>query len=475
MKTKYSVLTLFLVLITTGLDAKVRMPALFSDHMVLQQNSEVPVWGWADKGKKITVVTSWDKKTYTAQVNSDGSWKVRILSPSAGGPYEMTISDGEEFKIKDIMIGEVWLCAGQSNMEMPMKGFRGQPVEGSNVDIVTSSNYWIRFISVPRNLKTVPQKDFNGNWEIAAPGSVSEFSATAYYFGSLLQKVLKVPVGLVEVSYGGSCVEAWISRENTASFNGKEVPGIADSVRIDNRTPSTLFYGMLSPVIGFPVKGVIWYQGETNYINAEYYTDRFSTMVREWRTLWGQGNFPFYYVQIAPFDYSVFHNKEEYLEKYNSAYLREAQLKALDVIPESGMAVTIDVGEKNNIHPGKKRVVGERLCFLALGKTYNVKGIGYDTPMVKGVETDGSSLVISFDNIPNGITSYGKVVDCFEIAGEDEKFYPANVDVRSKSVVLSSPDIENPVAARYAFRDFVTGQLFGVEGIPVPSFRTDNW
>ncbi len=454
--------------------AKVRMPSVFTDNMVLQQNSKVRIWGWAEEQSNVSVSTSWDHKSYTARSGKDGKWSIEIGTPAAGGPYKVTISDGTPKVIKNVLIGEVWLCAGQSNMEMPVKGFPGQPVEGSNMDILTSSNPELRLITVKRSSRTVPQDDFEGSWEEASPQTVSGFSATAYYFGSMLQKILNVPVGLINVSYGGSCIQAWMSKETSVSFEDKKVPEPGDSITVPNRTPTVLFNGMLHPVIGYGIKGCIWYQGETNYIEPDRYEQLFPAMVNEWRTLWGMGDFPFYYAQIAPFDYSVF-TPTEFHEKYNSAYLRDAQRKCLAKIPNSGMVVLMDIGEKDCIHPEKKKVTGNRFALLVLGDTYGVKGIGYKNPSYGGMEIQGSNVIISFNDVPNGITSFGHDVNCFEIAGEDKHFYPATVFLRRKSVILSSPNVNNPVAVRYAFRDFVVGDLFGTDGLPVPSFRTDNW
>jgi sialate O-acetylesterase len=475
MTKRNSLLTLLFLFFYFTAFAQLKLPALFTDNMVLQQQSILKFWGWADKGQEIIIKPSWNSQEYKGNADESGQWTIWVTTTKAGGPYQINIKADKEVILKNVMLGEVWLCSGQSNMEMPMKGFKGQPVANSNHDILMSANPNLRFISVPRKVKTVAQKDFEGSWKVAEPEAVANFSATAYYFGSLLQEMIDIPVGLVEVSYGGSCVEAWTSREHAQPYGDTQVPRMADSSFMDNRTPTTLFYGMLNPVIGYTIKGAIWYQGETNYINASVYTERFAAMVKEWRSLWAIGNFPFYYAQIAPFDYTRYSKPEDYKPEYNSAYLREAQLKALDVIPNSGMAVLMDIGEKNNIHPIHKRVGGERLAYLALAKTYGFKGIGYDPPVMHGIEVKDSSLVVTFDNIPNGITSYGEKVTVFEIAGNDKKFYPADAVVRHKSVVLTSPQVPAPVAVRYAFKDFVVGQLFSNEGIPVPSFRSDNW
>jgi sialate O-acetylesterase len=469
-------LILMLLIFYFSAFAQIKLPALFTDNMVLQQKSILKIWGWAGKEKEVSIQVSWSSQVYKGAVDSIGRWKIWVTTPEAGGPYTITIDGNNTKTLKNVLIGEVWLCSGQSNMEMPMKGFKGQPVTNSNRDILKSKNSNLRLISVPRNVKTVAQTDFKGSWQVAEPHTVAEFSATAYYYGSLLQEMLGVPVGLIEVSYGGSCVEAWTSRENSKPYKDKAVPRVADSSFMDNRTPTTLFYGMLYPVIGYTIKGAIWYQGETNHINASEYTDRFATMVKEWRDLWGQGDFPFYYAQIAPFNYKTyFKNEDDFMPEFNSAYLREAQLKALDVIPNTGMAVLMDIGEEHNIHPSNKRVGGERLAYIALAKTYGLKGFGYKAPVMKDIEVNKSILTVKFDNAPNGITSFGKEVTSFELAGADQVFYPALAKVESNSVVLFSANVSEPVAVRYAFKDFVNGELFSTEGIPVPSFRSDNW
>ncbi len=471
---KHLSLVLLLALLTLGAQAEIKLSALFSDNMVLQQQSEVAIWGWSDAKTSISVQTSWNNQNYTTKSDKTGKWKVMVKTPEAGGPYEVTISDGKTITLKNVMIGEVWLCTGQSNMEMPMKGFMGQPVEGSNMDILKSKNENIRMISIPRSSKTEPQDNFEGHWKEAYPATVSNFSATGYYFGRLLQEMIDVPVGLINVSFGGSCIQAWMSKETSVEFEGKKVPEKGDSIPEVNRTPTVLFNGMLHPVIGYGIKGCIWYQGETNYIEPDKYEELLPTMVNEWRTLWGQGEFPFYYAQIAPFDYSVFKPLEDQEEKYNSAYLRDAQRKAEAKIPNSGMVVLLDIGEETSIHPMKKQIGGERLAMYALADTYKMEGFGYKSPSFNAMSVDGSNVVVSF-NHTNGLTSYGKEIKGFEIAGEDKRFYPATVFLRSKSVVLSSPRVKKPVAVRYAFKDFVVAELFGTDGLPVSSFRTDEW
>ncbi|WP_035141412.1 sialate O-acetylesterase [Flavobacterium daejeonense] len=456
--------------------AAIKLPALFSDNMMLQQQSSAPIWGWADKNQSLKIQTSWDAKTYEVKADKDGKWKIALQTPIAGGPYEIKISDYAETKtIKNILIGEVWLCSGQSNMEMPLKGFPGQPVYKGNEAIVHSANNQIRFITVPRATVLTPNEDFVGKWNAAAPQATGDFSATAWYFGSLLQEVLQVPVGLIHVSYGGSSMEAWMNQEMLRDFTSAKIPTKQEDLAKDpNRVATTLFNGMLSPVIGYGIKGCIWYQGESNYERAAQYKELMKKMVSSWRGLWNQGDFPFYYCQIAPFNYAQFHPKDN-KEEYNSAYLREAQLQASKEIPNSGMAVLMDIGEENNIHPIYKEAGGTRLGYLALTKTYGLSGFEFESPEYKAMEIKDNSVTVSFDKAPNGITANGKDVTGFEIAGANKVFYPAKAEVRRKSVVLTSDKVAQPVAVRYLFKDFAEAQIFSTGGLPLSSFRTDNW
>ncbi|KDN56507.1 sialate O-acetylesterase [Flavobacterium seoulense] len=467
----------FLVILTSfQVKAKIKLPALFSDNMMLQQQSNAPIWGWADKNQNVKITTSWDAKTYDVKADKNGKWKLALQTPVAGGPYEISVSDAAETKsIKNILIGEVWLCSGQSNMEMPLKGFPGQLVRDGNEAVVHSRNKNIRFITVPRATVLTPNEDFQGQWFEAAPQNTANLSATAWYFGSLLQEVLDVPVGLIVVSYGGSSMEAWMNQEMLKDFAAAKIPTKKEDLAKDpNRVATTLFNGMLSPVIGYGIKGCIWYQGESNYERAAQYAALTKKMVSSWRTLWGQGDFPFYNCQIAPFNYAQFHPKD-YKEEYNSAYLREAQLKASKEISNSAMAVLMDVGEENNIHPDNKKAGGNRLGYLALTKTYGMTGFEFESPEFSAMEIKGSVVTVAFDKAPNGVTSYGKEVTGFEIAGENKVFYPAKAELRRKSVLLSSPQVEKPVAVRYLFKDYAEAQIFSTGGLPLSSFRTDSW
>jgi sialate O-acetylesterase len=456
------------------INAKIFLPSFFSDNMVLQQQASSPVWGWTNAGKTVRITSSWDKKTTTAKADANGRWKLFLQTPAAGGPYQLSINDGELITLKNVMVGEVWLCSGQSNMEMPMKGFKGQPIIGSNEAILRSANKNIRVYTVPRGASAAPQENSKpSEWKEAAPVAVSNFSATAYYFGRLLNELLNVPVGIINDSYSGSFIEAWMTPETLKPFDVK-IPGKGDTIKAVSRTPTTLYNGMLSPVIGYSIKGAIWYQGESNYENPDKYEKLFPAMVNELRQEWNNGDFPFYYAQIAPYDYAQlppYHSGG----KYNSAYLRDAQRKAEKIIPNSAMAVLMDIGEEKNIHPSNKEAGGKRLALLALAKTYHLEGFGYASPSYDSLSVAGSIAAIRFKNSPNGLTSFGKELSQFEVAGSNKVFYPAKATIKGSNVLVSAPEVKDPVAVRYAFKDFVKGDLFSTEGLPVSSFRTDDW
>lgn len=455
--------------------ATIKLPAVFSDNMLMQQNTQVNIWGKADANKTVTIKASWNKKTLKTIADNNGNWKVSIATPKADGKrHTITLSDGKLLKLENILLGELWLCSGQSNMEMPMKGFKNQPVDGANIDILRSKNPNIRLFTVKRNSTIEAQTDVTGTWQEATPETIKEFSATGYYFGRLLIETLNVPVGLVLSSWGGSSVEAWMSDDMLRAFPQVKIPTSEADIKEKNRTPTTLYQAMINPIVGLTIKGVIWYQGESNYDRAASYTDMFSTMVAGWRKNWNQKDtISFYYCQIAPFDYSVFTEKGK--EVINSAYLREAQLKAETAIPKSGMGVLLDVGLKNGIHPVEKQIPGERLALLALVKTYGIKGVESESPLYKGIEIHNDTVQVSFERAPMWITAKGGESKLFTAAGEDKIFHPAKAWIVRSNVYVKSEAVKKPVAVRYAFENYVEGDLFSNEGLPLSSFRSDNW
>lgn len=473
---RYSYISfIFSCLLTIQVHAQPKLASIFTDNMVLQQQSEVPIWGWDEPGRAITIKTSWNGKSYKTKTLVNGSWKLKVATPKAGGPYLMTINSNKSIKLQNILIGEVWICGGQSNMEMPVKGFKAQPIIGSNEAILRSRNRNIHLYTVPRASVTEPQVNSKpSGWKTAEPESVANFSATGYFFGRLLYEMLDVPIGLINVSYSGSSIEAWMSPENLKSFEDIKIPAKGDSIKAVSRTPTTLYNGMLHPIAGYGIKGAIFYQGESNYERPDQYEELFPLFVKQCRTEWTQGDFPFYYVQIAPYNYTQLppYNSGG---KYNSAYQRDAQRKSLTKILNSSMAVVMDIGEENNIHPANKEAGGKRLALLALTNTYGMKGFGSGSPLYKSISVNGAIATINFDNATNGLTSYGKELSHFEIAGNNKMFYPAKAVINGGSIAVSSPLVKEPVAVRYAFNDFVIGDLFNTEGFPASSFRTDAW
>lgn len=471
-------LILFMVFVFCNLilaKAEVILPAIFSDNMLLQQNTEVNIWGKADANKTVTIKTSWSKKALKTTTDTSGNWKISLPTPLADGKtHSITFSDGKSLVLNNIVLGELWLCSGQSNMEMPMKGFKNQPVENSNMDILKSKNSSIRLFTVKRNAALVPQTNVSGQWQEASPEVVKEFSATGYYFGKLLHSTLNVPVGLILSAWGGSSAEAWMNEDMLKAFPQVKIPKTDEGIKDKNRAPTMLYQAMIHPLLGLSIKGIIWYQGETNYDRASTYPEMFSTLVAGWRKNWVQNDtIPFYYCQIAPYDYSLVTEKGK--EVINSAYLREAQLKAESMIPKSGMAVLLDAGMKEGIHPANKQIPGERLALLALTKTYGIQGVTSESPVYKSIEIHNDTIQVSFDRAPMWITAKGGELKLFTIAGEDKVFYPAKAWIVRSKVYVKSEQVQHPVAVRYAFENYVVGDLFGTEGLPVSSFRSDNW
>ncbi len=463
------------LLLALTASAEVKMPAFFTDNMVLQQQTDARLWGWATPDKSVKVSPSWSAKSFTTKADSEGRWSITIPTTEAGGPYTITISDGQALTLQNVMLGEVWICSGQSNMEMPMKGFKNQPVENGNIDAAKGTNPNIRLFTVKRNAQLEEVDDVIGAWAEAKPLSIRDFSATAYYFGRMIEEELQVPVGLICVAWGGSACEAWMTEEMLSAFPQVKLPKTQAEVdKTKQRCPTALWNGMLRPLVGMAMRGVIWYQGCDNWNRAYYYADLNATMIQGWRKQWGIGDFPFYYCQIAPFDYDIITGVGQ--PRYNSAYLREQQAKVEHMVPNTGMAVLLDKGMKDGIHPYDKQTPGERLALHALAKTYGFEGIYCDSPVYKSMEIKGNTIEISFDRSPMWIScKHAFESKWVKIAGEDRVFYPAKAKVQQKKLVVSSDQVPNPVAVRYGFEDWVEGDLFGSDGLPISSFRTDDW
>lgn len=468
MRILFSVVTMFFILLVTRSFSQTNLPSFFSDSMVLQQQTEAAIWGTDKPKTKVIVSGSWGNSNKVI-TDSNGNWRLKLTTPSAGGPYNLVVKGSETITLNNVLIGEVWLCSGQSNMEMPLKGYANQPTIGSNETILNSSNANIRFYTTPRSLSKSPSKNATSKWKHSTPETSGNFSATAYYFAKKINSVVGVPIGLIVNAWGGSNVESWMDSTTLASFKKVEIPENF-TIKDAHITPTIMYNTMLHPYIGFTIKGVIWYQGEGNRKFPNEYHALFSLMIKSWRTQWQQGAFPFYFVQIAPFGGN---------NNLSCALVREAQLKTMQTVENTGMAVALDIGEELSVHPPQKELVGNRLAYWALAKNYNITGIGFSGPVYKSLEkTKGDSLIVTFDYAEMGLNTFGKPLTEFEIAGEDKVFYPAKAIFtkdRRTSITVWSEQVKNPVSVRYAFKNWVIGNLYNTQGLPASSFRTDEW
>ncbi|WP_407430319.1 sialate O-acetylesterase [Arcticibacter sp.] len=640
------------LLLSANLQAKVKLPSVFGDNMVFQQKTEAAVWGKTDPGKTVELVPGWNKKTYTGKADEKGNWKITMPTPSHGGPYTLQISDGEPLTLNNVLVGEVWVCSGQSNMEMPLAGW-GR-INNYQQEIDAASYPHIRLLQVEHQTSMTPQEDaqvWEGGWQACSPASIANFSSVAYFFARDIYKKKGVPIGLIHTSWGGTIAEAWtsggalkkmadfrdmvvqmenapqnpndkpfkqqmeewessvktrdagfeggsaiwaasvfdaaawkkmtipgfwersalpnfdgvvwfrkkisipaswagkelkinlgvIDDDDITYFNGKEigatqgynkprvytvpaaavkggeavitvrvfdfageggfssdkntvaligdngqrisldgdwqfkegfnlkdVPAMPVSNEGPNR-PTVLYNAMIHPFIQFAIRGAIWYQGESNAGRAYQYRELFPLMISDWRDKWGRGDFPFYFVQLANFM-----KVNDQPEATGWAALREAQLQTLS-LPNTGMAVSIDIGDGEDIHPKNKQDVGGRLALIALANTYGEK-TAYSGPLLKSSEAKGKEMVLRFTHAEGGLrTRDGKPLAGFAVAGEDQKFYWADAQIRGNQIVVSSPQVAKPVAVRYAWANNPVCNLVNGAGLPASPFRTDSW
>ena len=460
-------LFIFLLMICSNMivNAQTHVASFFSDGMILQQKKSINIWGIDLAGTKIHVVSSWGE-TSQATTSTNGKWKLQLTTPTAGGPHAITIKGSSIVTINDVLIGEVWVCSGQSNMQIPLSGgLDGNFIEGGLDAIVNSKNDRIRFFTVKQNTSLKPLDNVKGRWEKAAPSTSGSFSAVGYFFAQQLEKVLDVPIGIVVTAWGSSTAEAW-SDDKTLNDLGITIPN--EIAEMPQKTPTVLYNAMMHPLIGYGIKGVLWYQGEANRRNANEYEKIVNTMVTSWREQWNIGDFSFYFAQIAPFNYG----------KNNSAFLREAQLKSSQNLQNAEMVVTLDVGDCTQIHPSKKREVGKRLSYIALAKDYGISGYDFKSPTLTNYFIEKQEIILTFSNRIQLNRNVG-TSENFEIAGTDMIFYPANAVMKSpyhkdQKVRVFSEKVPNPKAVRYGFKNCVIPTLFGRNGLPVSSFRTDN-
>jgi sialate O-acetylesterase len=455
----------FIILLFISFYARsnIRLPDIINNDMVLQQQTEVKLWGWGEPNEKVTITTSWDNKTYTpVTVNGNAEWEIKIKTPAAGGPYQINLSGNNKISLSNVMIGEVWVCSGQSNMEMcgnwGLKDIKHELPVANHPDI--------RFFKIAKATASAPQKNCKGEWRPCDSNTLKEFSAVAYFFGKNLQQRLNVPIGLIEAAWGGTSAEVWTpdSVIEHDVFLHKASTKIAANGQCPN-LPGYAYNAMISPITNFSVSGAIWYQGENNTINAYAYKRLFTSMIDSWRSAW-HNNIPFYFVQIAPFSYAL---------KNTGALLREAQTQSSNY-PNTGMVVINDlVTDVHNVHPADKHDVGLRLANWALANHYNIPGIVHKSPVMKDFQINKNKITITIDNAPNGLKLQGEKANELFIAGADSIFYPAEVFIKKNVMEIWSKQVSKPKAARYCFSDTGIGNIFSTEGLPLASFRTDKW
>jgi len=515
-----------LVLAASFAFADVKLPALFTDNMVLQREIKAGVWGTAEPGEEVTVTCNGQKAT--AKADAEGRWAVKLDPMKAGGPFDLAIAGNNTITLKNVMVGEVWVCSGQSNMQMHVGGCNHAKEEIEKADFPN-----VRLFTVPTTVADKPQTDTKGSWSVCGPKTVGGFSGVAYFFGRELSKKLNVPIGLIHTSWGGTAAEPWTSRaglegdpglkpifdrweasyakakqkyeEEAAAWKqaaekakaeGTPAPPQPKPPAVNAGTPTALYNAMIAPLTPFAIRGAIWYQGESNAGRAMEYRTLFPTMIRDWRRAWDQGDFPFYFVQLASF-MAVRPEPSD----TDWAHLREAQTLTLR-LANTGQAVIIDIGEVGDIHPKNKQDVGLRLALAALALTYGQQDVVYSGPVYDSMAVEGNKVRIKFKHTGGGLVAapfkdpvtesgpslgqrFGKGVEApklaeghvagFAIAGEDKKFVWADAQIDGETIVVSSDKVEKPVAVRYAWADTPICNLYNKAGLPACPFRTDDW
>lgn len=463
-------LIFYFILNTLVINAKICLPDIIGNNMVLQRNTIVKLWGKSTPLSYVKVMVSWNKETIIKTIsNSNGDWSVIVKTPEAGGPYSIKIADEDVLVLNNILIGDVWICSGQSNMNMPVKGFKSQPVLYSMDEIVSANESLpIRMFTVDKKLSKKKIDNVEGKWNNHSGRNVSEFSAVGYFFGKELCERLNVPIGLISTSWGGSTIEAWMPEDILKMFPEISIEHLNSNKELKRpfQAASMLFNSMLYPLNRVAIKGFIWYQGESNIGRPKLYEKLFSEFIRHIRNVYNNQELPFYYAQIAPFGYSD-------KSGISSAVFREIQYNSEKKIPHIGMAVLMDIGDEKCIHPANKKQVGERLAYLALQNDYGYDFIKANSPRYVSKEIKNDKIILTFDAEKEGLTSFGKELKCFEISSSDKVFHPAKAIIQSNNVIVWNEDVKNPVAVRYAFKNYIVGDLFGTNGLPVSSFRTD--
>jgi sialate O-acetylesterase len=480
--------------------AQIKLPAIISDNMILQQNSKVALWGWAAPAEVVTITNNWNRKPTTVTTDASGKWQTTITTTKAGGPYKLTFKASNTIDVNNILFGEVWLASGQSNMEFfvgktPNPSYTG--IHNYAEVIKDAEHPYIRQIDVPNKVTDSPQTDFKGVWKLCTSKTIDTFSAVAYFFAREINKATGFPVGIINATWGGTPVESWTKKEvlqNDADFvpileryqkaievfpaeNEKYKAAFAkwreDTSKTKgaaprgpmgpthNHSPAKLYNGMIAPVQPYTVKGFIWYQGESNADRAYQYRKLFPAMIANWRSDWQNEKLPFYFVQISP-------------HRSQNAEIRDAQLHVYRNVPYTGMAVTTDNGDSLDIHPRNKELVGKRLSLWALRNEYGKKDIITSGPLYKGMNVEGDKIRISFD-FDKGLMAKDGELKEFSIAAEDQVFVPAQAKIEGSTIVVWSDAVRTPKAVRFAWKNIPKPNLYNGADLPASPFRTDNW
>ena len=452
---------IFFILITNTINsrANISLPNAIGDNMVLQRNSEVSIWGWAKPGENVVVKTSWNNSEYSVKTNNQAYWIVKVKTTEGGGPYTIAIKENKEIILNNILLGEVWLCSGQSNMEMPA----AWGITNGEQEVLNSNYPNIRFFNVPKLAANEPQQNVIGNWTTCTPDAMINFSALAYFYAQKLQKELNVPVGLILSSWGGIPAEPFIPKEAVeinplTNFEAKKL-------RASQWWPTSAgsaYNAMIHPFLDYKIAGVIWYQGESN-CGSTHYDETFATLIRSWRMLW-KYDFPFYYAQIAPYKYEN--------NTFDAGIIRDSQRKVLNQLENVGMALTTDISTIDDIHPKDKKTIGIRLANLALKKTYKKNNDLVDGPLYKSIEFIKNKIIVHFDNA-EGLKFKNQNSTQFEIAGDDNVYVFANAKIKSNTIVLGADKILNPKKVRFSYKNTNQSDVVNAANLPASTFASE--
>jgi sialate O-acetylesterase len=469
---RFQSLALALLIASSGANPGFGAPTLgspFRDHAVLQRDKPLPIWGRGEPGERISV--SFHGQEAETVAGADGRWSV-VLAPLAqdAAGQVLSVQGKGAVRVQDVVLGDVWICSGQSNMEFTLNSGGVFRVDNADAEVAAARYPLIRQFKVAHQTAASPQDYVPGDWRPCTPATAAEFTAVGYFFARDLYRRTGVPMGIINCTWSGSPLEAWMSKAALAAFpgftNGHPLPG-APQGKDDFWVPSTLFNGMVNPLLPYGIRGALWYQGESNVGRAALYSVQFPALISSWRSLFGQGDFPFLWVQLPGYAAADDHSGQAW------AFLREAQSKAL-ALPMTGQAVIFDGGDIRNIHPRDKQEVGRRLALIAKAKVYGIP-VDYSGPVFRAAVPEGRALRVTFAFAGEGLTASVKALQSFEIAGQDRHFHRATAEVRGDSVLVWSPAVPQPVAVRYAWADAPVAELFNGAGLPAAPFRSDSW